>query len=86
MFDRQTHKFSKPLFYHFNVFTQITNGLPYKIKHAIISDDQYGLEVSQSKVWPYFIDRLLEISEGNISSLNLGRIGQSKDEINEIKI
>ena len=46
----------------------------YKIRHAIASDDQHALETLQTKDCVYFINRLLEVFEGDITSLNLGRI------------
>ena len=46
----------------------------YKIRHTLISDDKYALEVLQSKNWSYFIKKLLEVSQGNISSLNISEI------------
>ena len=43
----------------------------YKIRHTLISDDKYAQEVLQSKNRSYFIEKMLEVSQGNISSLNI---------------
>ena len=46
----------------------------YKIRRTLISDDKYALEVLQSKNWSHFIKKLLEVSQGNISSLNISGV------------
>ena len=58
----------------------------YKIRHAIISDDLNSIEKLQSKNWPYFIKCLLEVSDGDISSLNLINLSQNRIDTNELKI
>ena len=58
----------------------------YKIRHTIVSDDQHALEVLQSKDWPHFINRLLEVSNGHISLLNLSGISQNPNDVEELKI
>ena len=49
-------------------------------------DDQHSLENLQSKDWLYFINHLLEVSNDDISSLNLLGIGQNQNRIEELKI
>ena len=40
----------------------------FKIRHTLISDDKYALEVLHSKNWSYFIEEILEVSQGNIKN------------------
>ena len=64
--DMDTNSTSKFLFYHFNNLRHnFLDEDTYKIRHTIVSDDQYALDVLQSRDWPYLIDRLLEVSKGN---------------------
>ena len=85
--DMDTHNMSKFLFYHFNNLRLDLKVDAYKIRHTIVSDDQYTLEVLQSRDWPYFIDRLLGVSEGDITSLNLSGVNDSSQNNHEkIKI
>ena len=46
----------------------------YKIGHSFISDNKYVLEVLQSKNLSYFIEKMLEVSHSNISSLNMSSV------------
>ena len=85
-FDIDTHSTSKFLFYHFNNLRRDFSGEAYKIRHAIISDDLHAIEKLQSKDWPYFINRLLEVSDGDISSLNLINLSQHQNDENELEI
>ena len=79
-----TYKF---LFGHFNNLRFDLNEGTYKIRHTIILDDQYTMELLQSKDWPYFIDRLLTVSEGEITFLNLSGVdNSSQNNFDEIKI
>ena len=55
----------------------------------LLEDNMSGksaLELLQSKDWPYFINRLLEVSEGDITLLNLSRISQNENDAKELKI
>ena len=54
--DMNTHSTSNFLFYHFNNLRLGLNKDAYKIRHIIVSNDQYALEVLQSRDWPYFIE------------------------------
>ena len=48
--------------------------------------NQYILEVLQSKDCPCFINRLLEASEGDITSLNLREVDDNQNNFEETKI
>ena len=85
-YDIDTHSTSKFLFYHFNNLRRDLGEKAYKIRHTIVSDDQHVLEILQSKDWPYFINQLLEVSNDDISSLNLSGISQNQNDIEELKI
>ena len=85
--DMDTHSTCKFLFYHFNSLKLNLNEDTYKIRSTIVSDDLYVLEILQSREWPYFIDRLLPVLEGDITSLNLwGVEDSSQNNFKEIKI
>ena len=79
--DLHTHSASKFLFYHFNNLMHDLNEDSYKIRHTPISDDKYVLEFLQSMNWSYFIEKMLEVSQGNISSLNMN--GASSNNLSE---
>ena len=50
-------------------------------------DEKHTMDVLQSKDWPYFIDRLLAVSKGDIMYLNLsGADDSSQNNFEEIKI
>ena len=85
-FDIDTHSTSKFLFYHFNDLRLDLGEEAYKVRHTIVSDNQYTPESLQSKDWSYFISHLLEVSDGDISSLNLSGISQNQNDIEEFKI
>ena len=83
--DLHTHSASKFLYYHFNNLIQDLNEDTCKIRHTLISDDKYTLGVLQSKNWSYFIKTMLEVSQGDISLLNM--CGVSSDNLGgDIKI
>ena len=85
-FDRDVHSTSKFLFYHFNNLRRNLGEEAYKIRHTIVSDIQHALETLQSKDWTYFINRSLEVSEGDITFLILSGTSQNKNVIEELKI
>ena len=49
-------------------------------------DDLHAIEKLQSKNWPYYINRLLEVSDGDISLLNLINLSQNRNGANELEI
>ena len=81
--DLHTHSLAKFLFYHFNNLMHDLNEETYKIRHTLISDNKYTLEVLQSKNWCYFIEKMLEVSHGNISSTNMSLVNEDKKIIND---
>ena len=85
-FDIDTHSTSKFLFYHFNNLRRDFGEEAYKIRHTIISDKLHAIEKLQSKNWPYFINRLLEVSDGDISLLTLINLNQNQNDTNELEI
>ena len=88
-FDIDTHSTSKFLFYHFNNLRHDLGEEAYKVTHTIVLDNTHVLESLQSKDWSYFINRLLEVFNGDISSLNLNDIGELKiinDAVENLKI
>ena len=68
-----TNLSSKFLFYNFNTFRQTQRLAPLKIRHSIIANDDFALNVVQSHNWQYFIETLLHISgnETNLDDYNL---------------
>ena len=72
--DLHTLSASKVLFYHFNNLMHNLNEDTYKTRHISISDNKYVLEVLQSKNWSYFIKKILEVSQGDISLLNMSKV------------
>ena len=85
-FDIDTLSTSKFLFYHFNNFRRNLGEEAYKERYTIVSDNQHALESLQSKDWSYFMNRLLDVSSGDIYSLNLSGISQNQNDIEELKI
>ena len=74
--DLHSHSVSKFLFYHFNNLMHDLNENAYKIGHTLILDNKYVVEVLQSKNLSYFIEKMLEVSHGDISLLNLSRVSR----------
>ena len=72
-YDLQTNSTSKFLFYNFNTFRQTQRLAPLKIRHSIIANDDFALNVVQGHNWQYFIETLLHISnnETNLDDYNL---------------
>ena len=86
--DLHTQSASKFLCYHFNNLIDGLNEDTYKIiRHTLISDNKYALEVLQSTNWSYFIEKMLQVSQGNISSLNMSRVSSdNENNFEDIKI
>ena len=72
--DMDNNSTPKFLFYHFTNLRLNLNEDTYKLRHTIVSGNQYILEVLQSRDCSCFINRLLEASEGDITSLNLREV------------
>ena len=85
-FDINKQSTSKKFFYRFDNARHNLDEEPYKIRHTIVSDNQHALENLQRKDWSYFINHLLEVSNGDISSLILVGISQNQNNMEELKI
>ena len=85
-FDIDSNSTTKFLFHHFNNLRHNFGDVAYKIRHTIISNNLHALEKLQSKDWPYFIDRLLEIFNGDITELNLFNSDQNRNDREELGI
>ena len=82
-YDMLTHKISKYLFYNFNNYLSRIGRPVQFVRHTQIPDNDYALTTLQEKNWPYFIERILEVSEGwPLQLINLG----SPVDIDENKI
>ena len=69
--DFRTNKNSKFLFHLFNKY-QVDRGKPkYPIRHSTLTDDNYALSTLQDRNWPYFINRIIEYSQGFINLSDL---------------
>ena len=73
-FDVLTNKNSKYLFHLFNKYLEDENKPKQFIGHSVISDDNYALKELQNKNWPYFINRIIQFSQG---FTDVGEIGIS---------
>ena len=78
-FDR--YKISKFLFHLFNKNQENRGRQKHAIRHTKLSDDNYALGALQDRNWPYFIDRIIEYSQG---FLNLSDI--DKSDITELNV
>ena len=70
-YDFLTNKNSKFLFHLFNKYQEDRGKPKYPIRHDTLTDDNYALRTLQNQNWPYFINRIIEFSQGfiNISDL-----------------
>ena len=66
-YDILTHKNSKYLLYNFNNFLNRIGKQAKLVRHTKISDDDFALPNLQEKNWPYFVERLLTVSENKYS-------------------
>ena len=55
LYDIHSHSVAKFLFYNFSNYQVMVAEEVSKIRHTIISDDQFALEKLQSNYWPYFV-------------------------------
>ena len=63
-FDVLTNKNSKYLFHLFNKRQEDRNRRKQFIRHSVITDDNYDLKELQNKNWFYFINKIIEFSQG----------------------
>ena len=80
-FDEVKHDFisnktSKYLFHLFNNHQETRGKKKYAIRHTKLSDDNYALGALQDRNWPYFIDRIIEYSQGflNLSDMDISEV------------
>ena len=73
-FDVLTNKNSKYLFHLFNKYLEDKNKPRQFIRHNVISDDNYAMKELQNKNWPYFINCIIQFSQG---FTDVGEIGIS---------
>ena len=85
-FDIDTHSTSRILFYNFNNLRRDFGEEAYKIRYTTILDELHAIEKLQSKNWPCFINHLLKVSDGGISSLNLINLSQNQNDANELEV
>ena len=62
--DFLTNKNSKYLFHLFNKYQENRGRPKYPIRHSNITADDYALKTLQEQNWPYFINRIIEHSQG----------------------
>ena len=63
-YDFLANKNSKFLFNLFNKNQEIRGRKKHAVKHTKISADDYALRTLQNRNWPYFINRIIEFSQG----------------------
>ena len=73
-FDVLTNKNSKYLFYLFNSYRESLNKPKQFVRHSVVTDDNYALKELQNRNWPYFINKIIQFSQG---SGDIGDIGVS---------
>ena len=78
--DFDSYKTSKFLFHLFNKNQENRGRQKHAIRHTKLSDDNNALGALQDRNWPYFIDRIIDYSQG---FLNLSDIDRS--DITELK-
>ena len=69
--DFRTNKNSKFLFHLFNKYQEDRGRSKYPIRHNTSTDDNYAQSALQDRNWPYFINRIIEFSQGFINLSNL---------------
>ena len=79
--DFDSYKTSKFLFLLFNKFQESHGRQKHSIRHTKLSDDDYALGALQDRNWPYFIDRIIDYSQG---FLNLNDVDRS--DITELNV
>ena len=63
-YDFLANKNSKFLFNLFNKYQQDRGRKKQSVRHTKVSADDYALQKLQDKNWPYFINRIIEFSQG----------------------
>ena len=65
--DFLTNKNSKFLFHLFNKYQEDRGRSNFHIRHSTLTDDNYALNALQDRNWPYFINSIIEFSQGFIN-------------------
>ena len=81
-YDFNSFKTSKFLFHLFNKFQEVNGRSKQAIRHTKLSDDNYALGEIQDRNWPYFIDKIIEYSQG---FLNLSDVEKDLTELNILR-
>ena len=63
-YDFLANKNSKFLFNLFNKNQEINGRKKLAVKHTKVSADDYALRTLQNRNWPYFVNRIIEFSQG----------------------
>ena len=68
-YDFNSFKTSKFLFHLFKKFQEVNGRNKQAVRHTKLSDDNYALGEIQNRNWPYFIDKIIEYSQGLTSGV-----------------
>ena len=79
-YDFLANKNSKFLFNLFNKYQQDRGRQKHPVRHTKVNTDDYALKTLQDRNWPYFINRIIEFSQG-VFDLN-DIITTDPDEVN----
>ena len=79
-YDFLANKNSKFLFHLFNKYQENRGRKKQAVRHTKVSADDYALQKLQDRNWPYFINRIIEFSQG-VFDLN-DVITTDADEVN----
>ena len=79
-YDFLANKISKFLFNLFNKYQQDRGRQKHPVRHTKVNADEYALKTLQDRNWPYFINRIIEFSQG-VFDLN-DIITADPDEVN----
>ena len=79
-YDFLANKNSKFLFNLFNKYQQDRGRQKHPVRHTKVNADNYALKTLQDRNWPYFINRIIEFSQG-VFDLN-DIITTDPDEVN----
>ena len=69
--DFLTNRNSKFLFHLFNKHQEDRGRPKFPIRHSTLTDDNYALSALQDRNWSYFINRIIEFSQGFINLSDL---------------
>ena len=81
-YDFNSFKTSKFLFHLFNKFQEVNGRNKQSLRHTKLSDGNYALGEIQNRNWPYFIDKIIEYSQG---FLNLSDVEKDITELNILR-